>query len=315
MLQGVERFVKQSLVEGFCTLSSASLVSCIYWLHKSENSIHYENTRRWLSSIIPSDWIAPDGLSRFHALALGYLLKQHDKGSLRKLLSMYSTFLKSTNSSVSSMAMSVLFIQICSNIGLSEAEFLPPWKSLLLPTSGKEMISLEVCTMLSNPTINSSEEDKAASVQLTIAFLSSSNSIIRYSAIKSLMSIATHRPDLLMKNHQDIEPLIGDTNRSVAIIAITILLKIGNESSIDRIVPHLKNSLTEMPESLKRSILEAMTSLAVQFPVKASNILGFFSSRLREEGNHSLKKIIISAIDEIILAIPSMAGEGNFTRY
>ena len=311
MLQGVEKFVKQSLIEGSSPLSSASLVSCIFWLFKSESTPYHESTRRWISSVIPADWVAPEGMSRFHALALGYLLRQNDKGSLRKLLSMYSPFMQISNSNPASMALVVLLIQICSHIGLSEAEFLPSWKTLLTPTSGKEMIALEVCSLLVNPSIKSSEENKIACVQLAIALLSSSSSIIRYSAMRILLTLATHRQDLLAKNQQDIELLIGDPNRSVAILAVTILLKIGNESSIDRVVPHLKASLSEMSEALKRSILDAMTALAIQFPAKASNIIGFFSSRLREEGDHSLKRSLVWSIDEIITAIPSTAGEGS----
>ena len=44
----------------------------------------------------------------------------------------------------------------------------------------------------------------------------------------------------------DMESLISDQNRSIATLAITTLLKTGNESSVDRLLKQVTHSLASL---------------------------------------------------------------------
>ncbi len=58
-------------------------------------------------------------------------------------------------------------------------------------------------------------------------FLTSSKPTIRFSAVKTLNRIAMFHPDAVTSCNVDLENLISDTNRSIATLAITTLLKVG----------------------------------------------------------------------------------------
>ena len=57
-------------------------------------------------------------------------------------------------------------------------------------------------------------------------FLSSSKPTIRFSAVKTLNRIAMVHPDAVTSCNVDLENLISDSNRSIATLAITTLLKV-----------------------------------------------------------------------------------------
>jgi coatomer subunit gamma len=50
------------------------------------------------------------------------------------------------------------------------------------------------------------------------------------------------------------EPLLGDANRSTATLALTTLLKIGNESSVDRLVKQITNFMADISDVYKTEV-------------------------------------------------------------
>ena len=65
-------------------------------------------------------------------------------------------------------------------------------------------------------------------------FCSSEVTTIRFAAVRTLNQISIDHPYAVSACNQDLESLISDSNRSIATLAITTLLKTGAESSIDR---------------------------------------------------------------------------------
>lgn len=66
----------------------------------------------------------------------------------------------------------------------------------------------------------------------------------------------------------DMESLISDQNRSIATLAITTLLKTGNESSIDRLMKQITNFMSDIADEFKIVVVEAIRSLCLKFPLK-----------------------------------------------
>jgi len=58
-----------------------------------------------------------------------------------------------------------------------------------------------------------------------IIFIQNGNSVQKYSALKVLNRLAHHNPTLVATNTNELEPLINDSNASVASVAISTLLK------------------------------------------------------------------------------------------
>ncbi len=58
----------------------------------------------------------------------------------------------------------------------------------------------------------------------------------RFAAVRTLNKVAMSHPMAVTNCNIDMESLISDQNRSIATLAITTLLKTGNESSVDRLL-------------------------------------------------------------------------------
>jgi coatomer subunit gamma len=58
-----------------------------------------------------------------------------------------------------------------------------------------------------------------------LLFISNGNSVLKYSALKVLNRLASHNPTLVSQSTSELEPLINDSNSSVASVAISTLLK------------------------------------------------------------------------------------------
>eukprot|EP00252_Welwitschia_mirabilis_P027997 TRINITY_DN98_c0_g1_i2.p1 TRINITY_DN98_c0_g1~~TRINITY_DN98_c0_g1_i2.p1 ORF type:complete len:566 (+),score=123.93 TRINITY_DN98_c0_g1_i2:133-1830(+) len=108
----------------------------------------------------------------------------------------------------------------------------------------------------------------------------------------------------------DMESLISDQNRSIATLAITTLLKTGNESSVDRLMKQITSFMSDIADEFKIVVVEAIMSLCLKFPQKHRSLMNFLSSILREEGGFEYKKAIVDSIVILIRDIPEAKESG-----
>ncbi|KAI4375708.1 hypothetical protein MLD38_013545 [Melastoma candidum] len=106
------------------------------------------------------------------------------------------------------------------------------------------------------------------------------------------------------------ESLISDQNRSIATLAITTLLKTGNESSVDRLMKQITNFMSDIADEFKIVVVEAIRSLCLKFPLKYRSLMNFLSNILREEGGFNYKKAIVYSIAILIRDIPDAKESG-----
>lgn len=102
----------------------------------------------------------------------------------------------------------------------------------------------------------------------------------------------------------DMESLITDQNRSIATLAITTLLKTGNESSVDRLLKQISGFMSEIADEFKIVVVDAIRTLCLKFPQKYRGLLNFLSNVLREDGGFDYKKSIVDSILILIREIP-----------
>lgn len=81
MLQGVERFLKQSIVDRSTHVSSASLVSAIHLFSHASRDI----VKRWVNEVQEA-MSSSHPITQYHAMGLMFLIKQGDKMAISKLV-------------------------------------------------------------------------------------------------------------------------------------------------------------------------------------------------------------------------------------
>lgn len=84
----------------------------------------------------------------------------------------------------------------------------------------------------------------------------------------NFLQVAMTHPMAVTNCNIDMESLISDQNRSIATLAITTLLKTGNESSVDRLMKQITNFMSDIADEFKIVVVEAIRSLCLKFPLK-----------------------------------------------
>lgn len=87
----------------------------------------------------------------------------------------------------------------------------------------------------------------------------------------------TH-PAAITACNMDLENLISDSNRSIATLAITTLLKTGAESSVDRLMKQISSFVNEISDEFKIVVVQVIGNLIEMFTRKVDIIFMKFST-------------------------------------
>lgn len=310
MLGAIERYVKQAVVDASAQVSSAALVSAMQLFEKSPDCSSI--VRRWISETQEAA-SNPNEMVQFHAVQLLYLIKSHDRLGVSKLVTQYSQ----RNSMKSPLAIVMLIrytskllhdevaegrsggsAQQGSAVSRSGYQFL---EASLRHKS--ELVVYEAARAIcSLPEVE--PQDLGPAISVLQLFLSSPKPAVRFAAMKTLAEVANAQPRVVSKCNEDLESLISDTNRSIATLAITTLLKTGSENSIDRLLKQISAFLTDIADEYKIAIVGSLQQLCLNYPSKHRILVGFLSNFLREEGGYEFKRSIVSSIVSLIRSVP-----------
>ncbi|ONM52161.1 Coatomer subunit gamma [Zea mays] len=304
LLTQIERYLKQAIVDKNPVVASAALVSGIYLLQTSP-----EVVKRW-SNEVQEAVQSRAALVQFHALALLHQIRQNDRLAVSKLVTSL------TRGSVRSPLAQCLLIRYTSQViresGVYQGGDRPFFDFLESCLRNKaEMVILEAARAITELNGVTSRELTPAITVLQL-FLSSSKPVLRFAAVRTLNKVASTHPLAVTNCNIDMESLISDQNRSVATLAITTLLKTGNESSVDRLMKQMTNFMSDIADEFKIVVVEAIRSLCLKFPLKYRSLMNFLSNILREEGGFEYKKAIVDSIIILIRDIPDAKESGLF---
>ena len=85
------------------------------------------------------------------------------------------------------------------------------------------------------------------------------------------MKFAMTHPAAVTICNIDLENLITDSNRSIATLAITTLLKTGAESAVDRLMKQIATFVSEISDEFKIVVVQVLTEIS-NFTFSIKNI-------------------------------------------
>ncbi|KAG7247343.1 hypothetical protein CRUP_028403 [Coryphaenoides rupestris] len=130
---------------------------------------------------------------------------------------------------------------------------------------------------------NCTARELAPAVSVLQLFCSSPKAALRYAAVRTLNKVAMKHPSAVTACNLDLENLITDSNRSIATLAITTLLKTGSESSVDRLMKQISSFVSEISDEFKVVVVQAISALCQKYPRKHSVMMNFLSNMLRDD--------------------------------
>ncbi|KAH6922665.1 hypothetical protein HPB50_017474 [Hyalomma asiaticum] len=295
MLQAIERYMKQAIVDKNCGVSSAALVSSLHLMFVSPDVV-----KRWVNEAqeaVNSDNI----MVQFHALGLLYHIRKSDRLAVSKLVSKYA------RSALKSPYAVCMLIRIASK--LIEEDGVGPESPMFAFVESclrhkSEMVIYEAAHAIVNLRSTTTRELTPA-VSVLQLFCSSPKPTLRFAAVRTLNKarlylVAMAHPAAVTACNLDLENLITDVNRSIATLAITTLLKTGSESSIERLMKQITSFMSDISDEFKIVVVHAIRSLCQKFPRKLLVLMTFLASMLRDEGGFEYKKAIVDTVIHII---------------
>lgn len=290
MLQAIERYMKQAIVDKNAAVASAALVSSLHLLRKSP-----EVVRRWANEV--QEAVSSDSnMVQLHALGLLYHIRSNDRLAVNKLVQKWSK-----SSLRSPYAICYLIRLAATLIEEDEAGAESPLFQFIescLRHKCEVVVYEAASAIVRLPNTTSSELSSAVSVlQL---FCSSPKPALRFAAVRTLNKISMKHPQAVISCNVDLEQLITDQNRSIATLAITTLLKTGAESSVERLMKQISTFVSEISDEFKIVVIEAIRSLCSRYPRKHATMMSFLATMLRDDGGFEYKKSIVDTIIEII---------------
>ena len=306
MLGAIERYVKQAIVDSSGQVSSSALVSASHLFSSSPECAAV--VRRWISEVQEAT-SSPNEMVQFHAMQLLYQIKSHDKLGISKLVSQFST--RNTLRSPLALVLLVRYTAKLLNDEFAEGRNMGDsqvskqgYQFLEASLRHKsELVVYEAARAICN--LDGIEpQDLSPAISVLQLFLSSPKPATRYAAMRTLATVANTQPRVVSKCNEDLEALIGDSNRSIATLAITTLLKTGSENSIDRLLKQISAFLTEIADEFKITVVKSLQKLCLTYPAKHRVLVGFMSNFLREEGGFEFKKSIVASIISLIRQVP-----------
>lgn len=303
MLQGVERHLKQAIISPEPSISSAALVSSLQLMRKGGSA---DIVKRWVGEVNET-LNAKSPLVQYHGLALLYAIKKHDPRAVVKLLSltigngMRSNFgnvllLRLSSSALASGQSEVVYDKIRSYI---EGQL----------RNKDEMVCYEAArTMCRMKDV--SAKFLGPAISHLQGFLRSTRPLLKFAAMRTLNEVANRFPTVVSICNPDMETLINDSNRSVATLAISTLLKTGAEDSVERLMTQIQTFIKDIPDGFKIVVVDAVRALCLKFPSKQAIMVNFLSAILKPAGGtYEYKRDILTTIISIIHAVPE-AQEG-----
>lgn len=295
MLSAIERYLKQAIVDRNAFVASSALMAGLQLFRTCPDIV-----RRWINEVQEAV-SSVNEMVQYHALSLLYKIKQHDrlavsktvqqlsKGSLRSplatcLLIRYTSSLLGEDTTSTNARASYQFLENC----------LRHKSEMVIYEAAKAICRL--------PGVDTN--DLAPAITVLQLFLTSPKASLRFASIRTLSEVATRHPISLMKCNDDMEGLVSDSNRSIATLAITTLLKTGSENSIDRLMKKISSFMTEIGDEFKIVVVQAVRELCLKYPTKNRVLVGFLATFLREEGGYEFKKSIVDSILDLIHSIP-----------
>ncbi|CAI9294688.1 unnamed protein product [Lactuca saligna] len=303
LLTQIERYLKQAIVDKNPVVASAALVSGIHLLQTNP-----EIVKRW-SNEVQEAVQSRAALVQFHALALLHQIRQNDRLAVSKLVTSL------TRGTVRSPLAQCLLIRYTSQViresSMNNQGGERPFYDFLegCLRHKAEMVIFEAARAITELNGVTSRELTPAITVLQL-FLSSSKPVLRFAAVRTLNKVAMSHPMAVTNCNIDMESLISDQNRSIATLAITTLLKTGNESGVDRLMKQITNFMSDIADEFKIVVVDAIRSLCLKFPLKYRTLMNFLSNILREEGGFEYKKAIVDSIVILIRDIPDAKESG-----
>jgi len=289
----MERFVSQGLVDENAFTVTSTLIAAQRIASKNLDVV-----KRW-SRGLQDAYLRSPNLGKFHALCLNYQIKASDKIGLQKAILDNST----TNKPTDNIFAQCQQIRVVARLLRQDKRANPQLFAYLVDSLRDRNFAVEYEAARAICSLDHISPDVA--VPALQEMLRSRHNTIRFAALRTIADTVSRAPMLFVPCEPDLHTLVSSPNRSLASLAITVLLRIGAEETVEKLIKTVGGFLKDVPEDLRVVLIDTVRGLGLRYPHKHEIIMRFFAQSLRHEGSLSYKRDLVSAIVSLAHQIPS----------
>ncbi|EFC37130.1 coatomer protein gamma 2-subunit [Naegleria gruberi] len=297
LFSNLERHLKQCVVDKNPGVASSAILA---GFHMSDSQKGDQLVKRWTGEI-QSAVDSRFHMVQYHALALSYKLRHQDGLAISKIVSAGMQNLRSPLAHTLLIKYSMRIMRMEGNINSDRSKAILQYLTSCLKFRN-DMVILEAAKAIC--TIRDLGKELSAAIEALRMFLSSNKPVKRFAAIRLLNDVANHYPTLVSQCNNELEKLIADPNRNIATLAVTTLLKTGQETNIEKLMKKIQRFIPEIPDEFKIIVVKSIESLCIRYPKKFYSMVSFLSNALRTEGGYEYKKQLVSTLISICKALP-----------
>ena len=292
-------------------MSSAALVSSYHLLPIARDVV-----RRWQSETGGFLSFSTGGqhslatssthyMNQYHAIGLLYQMRSHDRMALVKMVQQYGAA-----GTIKSPAGVMMLVRLAAKLAEEDPSLRKPMMQQLDSwlRHKHEMVNFEAAKAICNMR-DVTDAEASQAIHTLQLYLTSLRAVTKFAAIRILHSFALTKPQAVHPCNPDIEALISNSNRSIATLAITTLLRTGNEASVDRLMKQISGFMSEITDEFKITVVQACRTLCLKFPSKQAAMLTFLSGILRDEGGYEFKRAVVESMFDLIKFVPGSKEE------
>lgn len=301
MMGSIDRFLKMAIVDKNTTVVNSTLIAGNTIFARPGGAAIVKGWTKQLQDAVRSS----DPMVEYNGLVLLYKVRKHDPLAITRIA---TTLAK--NPPKGALAQ-VLLIRIIALVLKQSAGSNQPLLNFVVNSLHNRnlMVSYEAAkTMCGIQQLSATAIAPAVSVLQEM--LQSYVPTQKFAAAKVLSELVTRFPLLVTPCSSDLERLLTDSNRSIATLAISTLLKTGSEANVDRLMKSITGFMSDIADEFRIIMIGAIKTLCLKFPHKFHGLMGFLSSSLREEGGYEYKKALVDALIEIVDKIPEAKEPG-----
>ena len=296
-LPAIERYLRQAILDKNEYVQKGALLSGIILFDKAP-----ENIKKW-SNDIQEKLNSPNPEIVYFALVLMILAKSNDLYAISRILQkMIDKDLRKMPLAHCQLIREMKHLLLSEELDAKTSSIFMDYLISCLNSSNSDMVIIEaaktICEIVPNSLTHL--EDVYNILQ---SMLSSMKSIVKYSALRILKRIAPMQLLLVSQCAPELEKLVTYVNKSVASMAISILLKIAKEKEVDELLSTISRYLPDMADEFRVDAIQSVKHLIKKYPGIYKLLLTFLRKCLKFQSSLEFEKEVIESVSYIIQTV------------
>ena len=292
-IMSIEKMVKTSMVDKSTHVKSSALVSSLSFLEK-----HPEMVKKMVGDI-QNNLLSGNKELQYHALLLLHEIRKVDPMAILKILSQLTKSQSALPSRLAKVQLIRYIKEILTYANLdsrTKEGFIEYLNECL--TRNPDMVEFEaaksLCILSEKMNI-----DCEGAFKSILDSLCSGESVLKYASLKVLNRLANFNSKEVSQASPEIEPLINDTNTSIASMAISTLLKVCTEVYVQKLLAQISHYLPDLGDDFKIEVIHSVYLLFLRVPKKSTEQINFLLKCLCGEGTEAYKESIVETLMKI----------------